>query len=333
MGIPILRSSAAGGGSDNDGLVVSDYANYDPDDATIQSFDVNSTLPSWGTTNGASMTFANETWWNGASVPVCTLLPPTSAESSSGFGHFDVWKSATKQVRQANLRWEARVSDAFCDDASQLPKLVIMRTYTQFQAEPSVAAQRPMMFLQHPSIDNSPSPAVDDALIFCPAANTLRVWSSSDLTPAPDAADRVASGDTDPGTFPQMRQPVYIRATSGTDPSGNPIYDADEYVCIEMRVNVMATTDEPNGVIAMRLYFRDGRVITRACAWTWDDSWTVDTNYIEAIEQFGGGYYNNANSGAANLWTKVGRRITVATNYQPTVGRAWIGPPTGFVTG
>jgi hypothetical protein len=329
---PGSRRSAAeavGGGSDNDGLVVSDFANYDPDDAQVISLDVNATLPSWGTHNGATMSFANETWWNGASVPVCTLRPPTLDESSSGFGQIDVWKSATKEVRQTNLRWETRFSDLFCDDASQLPKLVIMRTYTQFQAVPSVGAQRPMMFLQHPAIDNSPIPTVDDALIFCPACNTLRVWSSTNVTPAPTAADE----DGDPTWFPSMRQPVYIRATSGTDPSGNPIYATSEYLCIEMRVNVMATAGEPNGVIAMRVYFRDGTVIERACAWNWDATWTVDTNYIETVEQFGGGYYNNANSGATDLHSKVGRRITIATNYQPTVGRAWLGPPTGFVTG
>jgi hypothetical protein len=334
MSILVLRSSvAAGDVGDNDGLVVSDFANYDPDDATVISLDVNSTIDSWTNNAGSSMSFADETWWSGASVPVCTLRPPTTEQSSSGFGQIDVWKGAEKEVRQTNLRWETRFSDVFCDDASQLPKLVIMRTYTQLQAIPSVEAERPMLFLQHPAIDNSPIPAVDDALIFCPAANTLRVWSSTNLTPAPTAADRIAAGETNPGTFPDHRQPVYIRATAGTDPSGNPIYATSEYVCIEMRVNVMATASEPNGVIAMRVYFRDGTVIERACAWTWDDTWTVDTNYIETIEQFGGGYYNAANSGASDLYTKIGRRITIATNYQPTTGRAWLGPPTGFVTG
>lgn len=328
MSIFLTRSSVpvSAGGGDNDGLIVTDYANYDPDDAIIQSFDVNSTLPNWGNTGGAVLSFANETWWNGASVPVCTMRPPTAEQNSSGLGHFEVWKNATKAVRQINLRWETLFSDLYCDDATQLSKLVIMRTYTQFQAVPTVPAQRPMLFTQHPAIDNSPVPTVDDALIFCPANNTLRLFSSSNITPAPTTDD----GDGDPGFFPSMRQPAYLRATAGTDPAGNPIYAASEHICIEMRVNLMATADEPFGVIAMRVYFRNGTFIERASAWTWDSSWTVDTNYFEAIEQFGGGYYNNANSGAANLWSKVGRRFTIACNYQPTVGRAWIGKPTGF---
>ncbi len=60
MGILILRSSAASGSVDgNDGLVVSDFANFDPDAAQIISLDVNSTLTQKNST-GASVSIADE---------------------------------------------------------------------------------------------------------------------------------------------------------------------------------------------------------------------------------------------------------------------------------
>lgn len=306
----------------NDGLVVTNYANYNPAAAIIQSLEVNSTLPNWGNHNGAVLTFTRKPWWNGNDVPVCVMRPPTIEQSSSGIGHFDLWNNGTRAVHQLNLRIEALFSDLFCNDTTQLPKYVIIRTYSQLQPVPSVGAHRPMIFLQHPAIDNSPNPPVNNALIFCPANNTLRFFSSSNAIPAPTSA----GGDGDPGFFPSMRQPVYLRAAAGSDPAGNPIYAASEHVCLELRVNTQPTADEPNGVIGLRLYFRNKPTVERASAWTWDNSWPLG-NYIEAVEQLGGGYYNNANSGAAGITTEVGRRIGVATNYQPTIGRAWLGAP------
>lgn len=327
----ILRSSvSAGGGGDNDGLIVTDYANYDPDDAQIISLDINSTIPNWGTNGGANITFANETWWSGASVPVATLFPPTSSDQASGFGAIDFWKSGTKAVRQLNFRIEFRVSDLFCDDGSNYPKFFIFRCASTLNPAASLN-YRPMIFIAHGNQDADLG--APDAICFSPAIGTLRMYSSTNIVPAPNAADRIASGDTDPGTFAIMNQPFYVAASAGTANGSKPILDADEYLCMEIRLQMMSTTDEPDGFVGFRVTRQNGSVYERGCSITWDDSYPVDTLYIADIDNMGGGYYNLANSGSASLWMKNGRRFTMGFNVQPTVGRAWIGPPTGFVTG
>lgn len=331
MGFFVLRSSASGGGGgDNDGLVVSDYANYDPDDAQIISLNINSTIPNWGTNGGANITFANETWWSGASVPVATMSPPTVDDQASGFGAIEFWKGATKAVRQLNFRIEFRVSDLFCSESSNYPKFFIFRCANALNLGASQNF-RPMIFIAHGNQDAALGAA--NSICFSPAIGTLRMYSSTNIVPAVNADDRIASGDTDPGTFAIMGQPLYVAASSGTDSGGRPIIDADEYLCMEIRLQMMSTTDEPDGFVGFRLHRQNGTYVERGCSLTWDATYPVDTLYVVDIDNCGGGYYNLANSGSASLWTKAGRRLTMGFNYQPTTGRAWIGPPTGFVTG
>lgn len=329
MSILIRRSPAVfvGSGSGNDGLIVSDYASYDPDAAQTLSLDINSTIPNWGTFGGGNITFANETWWNGTS-PVATMFPPTTNDSGSGFGALPFWKSATKAVRQLNFRIELRVSDAFCSDSTPgYPKYFIFRCANALDVGASLN-YRPMIFIAHGNQDASLGAA--NSIVFSPAIGTLRMYSSTNTVPAVNADDRIASGDTDPGTFAIMAQPLYVAASAGTDSGGNPIIDADEYLCMEIRLQMMSTADEPDGFVGYRLHRRNGTYVERGCSITWDAAYPVDTLYIADIDTFGGGYYNNANSGSAGLWTKLGRRMTMSFNYQPTVGRAWIGKPTGF---
>jgi hypothetical protein len=331
MGFLLTRSSisAGGGGGDNDGLIVTDYANYDPDAAQIISLDVNSTIPNWGTNGGANITFADETWWSGTE-PVATMFPPTSGEQGSGFGALPFWKSGTKAVRQLNFRIEFRVSDLFCAESTGYPKFFIFRCASTLSPSAELN-HRPMIFIAHGNQDAALGAA--NSITFAPAIGTLRMFSSTNIVPAANADDRIASGDTDPGTFCIMGQPLYVAASAGTDTAGNPIIDADEYLCMEIRLQMMSTTDEPDGFVGYRIHRRNGTYVERGCSLTWDAAYPVDTLYIADIDTFGGGYYNNANSGSASLWTKAGRRLTMGFNVQPTAGRAWIGPPTGFVTG
>jgi hypothetical protein len=334
MSFLLTRSSVVAGidgGADNDGLVVSDYANYDPDDAQIISLDVNSTIPNWGTNGGANITFADEAWWSGT-APVATMFPPTSGEQGSGFGGLPFWKNGTKAVRQLNFRIELKVSDLFCAEATNYPKFFIFRCANALS--PSAELNyRPMIFIAHGNQDAALGAA--DSIVFAPAIGTLRMFSSTNMVPAPDYIDRMnGSGgdDTDPGTHCIMAQPLYVAASAGTDTAGNPIIDADEYLCMEIRLQMMSTVDEPDGFVGYRLHRRNGTYVERGCSITWDAAYPVDGLYIADIDTFGGGYYNGANSGSASLWTKAGRKFTMGFNVQPTVGRAWMGPPTGFVT-
>lgn len=330
MGIFVLRSDAGGGGGgDNDGLIVTDYANFDPDDADFQSLDINSTLPNWGTTAGSNITFGSETGWNGSSMAVATMFPPTS-ESASGLGGLPFWKNGTKAIRQLNFRIELRVSDLFCAESTGYPKYFIFRCADTLSGSASLD-HRPMIFIAHGNQDASLG--APDSICFAPAIGTLRMFSSTNITPAPTFADRIASGNDNPGTFCTIGQPVYVAASAGTDSGGRPIIDADEFLCMEIRLQMMSTVDEPDGFVGFRLTRQNGAVYERGCSITWDEEYPVDTLYIADIDCMGGGYYNLGNSGSASLHTKAYRRLSMAFNYQPTVGRAWKGPPTGFVTG
>lgn len=332
-----LYTSSGGGGEDpdgNDGLIVTDFADYDPDDADIISLDINDTL-STGISTGASVDFANETWWNGT-TGVATIRPPTIGDGYAGINGIDIWKNATKAVRQVNIRQEFRASDLYCDDTTEMPKFLILVTYQALSTGADV--DRPMLYLNHMNDGGTdPSFHIADSLVISPAQGTVRYFSATDITPAPASyEDRSDSTYT---TYPAMRQPFYIRATSGTDGAGNPIVDGDEYLCIETRVNCMATADEPEGTIAVRVTRQNGSSYTRCCAFTWWDTENlpeeqpqVDTNYIGFIDIMGLGYTNNANDGNANRFTKLGRRITIGTNLSPTVGRYFMGTPTNFVT-
>lgn len=318
--------------ADNDGFVVSNFANYDPDTAIVQSLEINSTVP-MALTNGAIGTIQNEVWWNGASVPVATFRPPTGGDSYSGFSNIYFWKNATKAVRQSNVRWEFKLSDLHLLDNAGLPKWIILETKRQLSTSDAVLTERPMLFLTHCTEADPGAPyRFANTLVCTPAQDTVRSFQATNITPAPVFGQ---AGQT--GYFNQRQGGSgYIRATSGTDDQGNPIADNEEYFCVELRVNVMSTVSEPNGVIAFRIYRRNGQVWERATAWTntpndQGERPLINTNFISRIDVFGGGYYNLGQPSNANLYTKVGRRITMACNYQPTVGRAWLGPPTGFV--
>lgn len=330
MGILFLRSSASvgGGGGDNDGLIITDFANFDPDDAQIISVDVNDTLPFTAST-GASVTFDDEAWWNGT-TGVCTMVPPTISDAYSGISGINLWKNATKDNKQINIRWEYMVSTAFCQDGINHPKFMILRVYPNFSVGTPGTPMRPMLFLENMQESGNPSIDLDDTLFMCVSQGTERMFSSTNITPGPELDDRVDGGSIGPATYCSMPQPFYHRATSGTDGSGNPILASTEIVCIEQRVNVVATAGEPAGIHAVRVYRRNGQVFERGAAWNWGTGYTLD-GYIADIDVFAGGYYNGANSADPNLWTKCGRRITFGFNLQPTVGRAWLGPPTGFV--
>lgn len=317
----------SGAGDSNDGLIVSNFASFDPDAASRISLELNSTLPTYAT-NGAIVSYATESWWNGT-TGVCTMRPPTGGDSYSGIGQINLWKNATKVIRQLNMRWETRYSDLHLLNGAQLPKLMILICKRGLSTSDLVPYDRPMLFLAHMQEADNLSLHINDALVLTTAQGTVRCFSESNIVPAPLFGAPGTSG------YCNMRQSFYVRATGGADGAGNPIIDNDEYLCIELRVNVMATSDEPNGVIAYRVTRRNGQVFERAQAWThWPDPGVVnvDTNYISVLDVFGGGYYNNGQPSNVNLWTKVGRRLTFDFNLSPATGRAWIGPPTGFVT-
>jgi hypothetical protein len=310
--------------SDNDGLVITNYADYDPDDAPLISIDLNNTVPNWGTTGGAQVSYRTGSWWNSSNVPLIDFFPPT-IEQSSGLGELFLWKNATKAVRQLNIRFEWQPTAAFCSNSTSLPKFIIVNT-SRSLVSTNNAVDRPMLYLGH-AIEGDTQFQIPDVLTLCPAQGTTRCFSASDPSPA-----HTAYNFPDPVSFMNQPQPMYWRATAGSDSAGNPIIPASEVVVVEMRVNVMATTDEPNGFIGYRVYRRNGQFFGRGCAWIWGDADEQPNQaYIMSIQQMGGGYYNIGQPHNANIKTTMGRRLTLGTNLSPSLGRYWVGPPTGFV--
>lgn len=317
-------TAAGGGGSGNDGFIVTNGSTYNATTAQIQSIDINSNLPV-ALSSGASVNYATESWWNGTTT-VGTFTPPTGNDAYAGFSNISFWNNATNVVRQVNVRWEFKLSDADLLNSAALPKWLIIDTYRELSTGETVLKDRPMLYLAHMTEADNAGNRIDNALTAVPAQGTVRCFLSSNVTPAPTADSGNCTG------YQNQRQQWQVRATAGTDGSGNPIVDNDEYMVVEMRVNVMGTTDEPNGVIAMRIYRQNGTVFERATAWTntpndQGERPLINTNYIARIDVGGGGYYNLGSTGQA---VKIGRRLTLATNYQPTTGRAWLGPPEGF---
>lgn len=327
--------------SGNDGFIVTDGRTYNSATAQVQSIDVNSVMPTRISGN-ASVTYATETWWNGTAT-VGTFKPATNiSDTYCGFGGFGTWNNATRVVRQINVRWEFKLSDQHLiaplgppggpGGGTALPKWLIINTRRELTTNDAALSDRPMLFLARMNEADSNSNQVANALTSVVAQDTVRCFAATNQVPAPNYD---ASGTT--GYQNQLVQ--CIRATGGTTTNGQPIVDNDEYMCVEVRVNVMGTSDEPNGVIAHRIYRRSSTaaVFERATAWTNTPNESgerpiINTNYIEGIDVGGGGYYNDPSpAGDTQKWTKIGRRITIATNYQPTLGRAWLGPPEGFV--
>lgn len=315
---------------DNDGLIVTNFSSFDPDAAQIISVDINSTIPT-ALSTGASVSVATEAWWNGT-TGVATIRPPTIADGYAGFNGINLWKSATKTIRQLNMRWEWRASDAFCANAASMPKWLILRCYRALNTGATI--DRPMLYINHMNDGGtSASLHIADSLVVGPAQGTVRMFSSANNSPA---LPYTSINDSTLATYPAMRQPFYVRATSGTDGAGNPIVDNDEHLCFELRVQAMSTTDEPEGVVGFRMTRRNGQTVERCCPFTWWPTGAgggplINTSFIGDIDVIGGGYFNVANSGDPNIWNKIGRRMTFGFNLSPTVGRAWMGPPTGFV--
>lgn len=326
----IVEGTTGSGGVDNDGLVVSNFANFDPDAASIISVDINNTL-STAFSNGGSVSIANRPWWNGPLVGVARCNPPTTNDGYSGLNNFNFWKNAQKAVRQINIRQEWKASDLFCQDVTGMPKCMIVRTARSLNISAPLQ-DRPMIYVNHMNeAEGTPTQyRLADVLTFCPAQGTVRMYSTENFIPGvlhSQLNDVTIAGNA---RFPQ---PFVVRATPGVDSVGNPIIDADEYLTIEMRVNVMSTADEPNGFIGIRVTRRNGQFIERGIAWTyWPNSDVqVNTNFIADIDVMGGGYFNNGSPFSPERYVDVGRRLTFGFNLAPTFGRHWMNPATDFV--
>jgi hypothetical protein len=317
----------------NDGITV-DWADFDPDLGEIISINVNGTLPTYMTSGAQSTVFPSRTWWGG-NTGVLRLFPPTGQDAYAGFGSIPLWNNATKVIRQLNVRWEFLLSDLHLlggleqEYGTGLPKWILIDSSRLLSTAEDVLVDRAMLFLAHMNEADSPANRIIDALTAVPAMDTVRAFQSTNITPAPTFGTPGVTG------YQNQRQQWQIRATAGTDGSGNPIYDNDEYMVVECRVNVMGTADEPNGVVAMRISPRSGPRFERATAWTNTPNDTgerplINTNFISRIDVGGGGYYNLGNPHNANLYTDIGRKLTIGINYQPLVGRAWIGEPTNY---
>lgn len=250
-------------------------------------------------------------WWDGGDA--LRTHPPTMAQCGSGIGALgNLWRDATLEIRELNLRFEFQAGPEYCSRTNgNLPKFVIAHASRQLVAGVDPTS-RPMLYWRETDTADNPMFNRPNTLAICPAQGTVQSWSETEYS--------------ENGTpWPMQFQPIYWADQADTF-GGAPVLDATEIVTIEMRMLSIATAAHPRGLIAVRVYRRNGEVFERGMPWDLDENHVVGESYMQEIQMFGGGYYNNANAFHANNYTRIGGHITLATNCG-----GWLGPRAGFV--
>jgi hypothetical protein len=99
---------------------------------------------------------------------------------------------------------------------------------------------------------------------------------------------------------------------------------SSEYLTFEYRIVTIATPTHPRGLIALRIYRRNGTFIERGIPWNWDAVKPLG-NYVTEVQQFGCGQYNTVPAPNADLYMDIGGYVTVARDLN-----GWLGPRPGF---
>jgi hypothetical protein len=275
-------------------------------DMTLQDY------PQW-TVQGSGEVKEHEVgiWWDGGDA--LRTHPPTSEQVGSGIGALtNLWQDGSLEIRELNFRFEFQAGPEYCSRTNgNLPKFVIAHSTTTLDPSANAVA-RPMLYWREVDSADNPKFNRPNTLAICPAQGTLQSWSETEYS--------------EDGTFwPMQFQPVYWADTADTF-GGAPVLDATEIVTIEMRMISIATREYPRGLIAVRVYRRNGDVFERGMPWDRDRNHAVGISYIQEIQMFGGGYYNNANTFHENNYTRIGGHITLARACG-----GWLGPRAGFV--
>ncbi len=250
-------------------------------------------------------------WWDGGDA--LRTHPPTTGDRGSGVGSIaNLWRDATLEIRELNFRFEWQAGPEYCSRTNgSLPKFVIAHSSTELNANADVGA-RPMLYWSEMTTSDTAAFNRPDTLVICPAQGTSQSWSETAYSES--------------GTYyPDQAQPVYWADEAGTF-QRKPVIGAAEIVTIEMRMLAIATPEHPRGLIAVRVYRRNGDVFERGCPWDRDENEAVGVSYLHEIQMFGGGYYNSANQFHENNFTRVGGHITLASGCG-----GWLGPRPGFV--
>jgi hypothetical protein len=311
-------TTGAGGGSGGSCVpameaFVGSYAALNLADHPIYSIDMAlEDYPRWNA-QGSGEVSEHEVgiWWDGGDA--LRTHPPTAEQSGSGIGALsNLWRNATLEIRELNLRFEFQAGPEYCSRTNgNLPKFVIAHSTTSMRMSADPVA-RPMLYWREVTTADNPMFNRPDTLAICPAQGTWQSWSETEY-----AEDGTA--------WPMQFQPVYWADAADTF-GGAPVLDATEIVTIEMRMISIATAEYPRGLIAVRAYRRNGDVFERGMPWDRDPNHAVGISYIQEIQMFGGGYYNNANALHENNYTRIGGHITLARSCG-----GWLGPRAGFV--
>lgn len=293
---------------------IGSWANLNLQQHPIYSIDMSlRDYPQWSAHPDSGEVRVHEvgTWWDGGDA--LRTHPPTTAERGSGIGSLtNLWRNGTLAIRELNFRFEWTAGPQYCSRTNgNLPKFVIVHAVNSLNTNAPIAA-RPMLFLAEMFEPDNAAHRRADTLTICPAQGTVRSFS----------LDPYSENGT---TYANQIQPVYWADTAATF-NGRPVIGAGEIVTFEMRMLAISTATHPRGLIGVRIYRRNGMVYERGCPWNWDTNVALNVSYLQEIQMFGGGYYNNANPANANNYTKVGGLITLAANYG-----GWLGPRAGFV--
>lgn len=252
-------------------------------------------------------------WWDGGAFS--RMTPPTVDGLERGIAIHDVWRGATLAIQEINLRFEWRGSGSLGSLWSGGKFLISHFRETLAEGD---AETRPMLFAAVMSAADDPAFNRPFTFSFAPAQGTVQAWGPDgyfDTYPPlsywPSGAQSFYMADADDlgtGTF-----------------AGRPLFASDEYLTFEVRIQSIASAELPHGLIALRVYRRNGEVYERGAPFDIDAGEDLG-DYFAELQQFGCGQYNVAPAPSPDLYMDVGGYITLAREYG-----GWMGPRAGFV--
>jgi hypothetical protein len=252
-------------------------------------------------------------WWDNSAYT--RIVPPTEDGLERGVAVRGLDPDATLGIQVFNLRFEWRGGPQTASAVGEGPKFLIAHSRrTLTVGDPD---DRPMLYLTtmmtaDMNVFNRP-----DTLVVGPAQGTTKGWS-----------DDVYADSSPPLYFaPNGVQPFYLgnAGDSGTF-QNNPLIDITEIITFELRLITISTAEYPRGLIAYRVYRRNGDVFERGIPWNWDTNAPLG-GYITEMQEFGCGQWNTRAAPGPDVYFDVGGYVTVARDYP-----GWLGPRAGFVT-
>lgn len=259
-------------------------------------------------------------WYDGGAY--CRMTPPTIDGPALGIALYGLWRGASVIMQDFNLRFEWRGGPGL-GSRWRGSKFIIVHSRRQLDGEGG-ANDRPIMMSNNVNGMDNVSIRRPNTYSMAPSQGTTQGWG-----PGPYGDTRQPAGNLD--YWPWSRQPFYITDSGDTGRYlDSPLIAGGEIVTVEMRCISVPFVDpvmgpRPRGLIAYRVYRRNGEVSESGIPWNWDAPVPLGA-YLSEVQLLGCGQYNDAVPSHPDVWMDVGGVITVARGLN-----GWLGPRRSFL--